>query len=146
MIIAVARSIEAGDVEAIQHRLLKWFGIAVPCGWVEDWITSPRCPTADEDQYFWGWFKHRLQESYPAYFSGTRTDDESQIIRITCTMHFFFLYIHESPEMLERLRNESAEKPKEAGRSKISKTNLASIRPVNKEAWNVAPEEMKYGR
>lgn len=60
-------------------------------------------------------------------------------------LHVFFIHLLETPEMLERIEKDELVLLEEVARSKISKTQQ-HIAPVNKNAWQVSPKEMKFNR
>lgn len=61
-------------------------------------------------------------------------------IRFSCELHVFAINFHETPEQLERLRNENtSRRAAEYARSKLTKKQARRVRPVDRVAHNVAP-------
>ena len=58
-------------------------------------------------------------------------------VRFECEMHCFFIGIEETPEMLLRLCNENGKVPDRVARSKIGKTQLSEIQPIDAVAARV---------
>lgn len=78
------------------------------------------------------WIRNRLAGRWLAGF-------QLEDIRFYCDLHVGFLRLEETPEMLARLPEGSPKEPT-AARSKISKTTLKEIEPVDRVAARVSPE------
>ena len=55
----------------------------------------------------------------------------------TCTLHVFFIHLEETEEMLQRLRSDTATPLDSTARSKIGKTPLRKITPIDSTANKV---------
>lgn len=93
-----------------------------------------------EDCDTWAlWFSNRLRELHKVFYHGNG-DGLSGDRLSSCTFHVFFLSLEESPEMLERLRNENKTAQASVASSKISRTPLATIEPIDRVARRVVPQ------
>ena len=83
------------------------------------------------------WLKNRL--AFAGYFKpfvGVGTTE----IRVFCEMHCFFLYIEETEAMLAKLSGEKAV-PSQVARSRITKSPLSELAPIDRTAANVMKQE-----
>lgn len=88
------------------------------------------------DSTFCHWVLCRAVESLAVRHLSIGQED----IRFEVEMHCFAIWFTETPEQLERLRNENiASREAEYARSKLTKKQSRKVRPVNKTAHNVAP-------
>lgn len=88
------------------------------------------------------WLKNRMEEC--GYFKpliGCATTD----IRMGCEMHVFFIGIEETEEMLQRIMtpDETADRRDRIARSKIGKTQLKDIFPIDANAAAVVSPEFQ---
>lgn len=82
------------------------------------------------------WVLCRAVESAASAFLSHGQPD----IRFACELHCFAIWFHETPEQLERLRNENLEaREAEYARSKLTKKQSRRVRPIDRTAHNVAP-------
>jgi hypothetical protein len=88
------------------------------------------------DESWFMWFRNRLS----AHGHFRALENPPLVDSLPVTLHVFFIYLEETPEMLARLnRYEGKEKRKKLpGQSKIFTTNLKPV-PIDRTAFNVAP-------
>lgn len=119
----------------------EWFGVSVPTiiaiayssearSHRERWETAagPFC-----------WVKNRLLEQ--GYFDPGRNTPPCG--GITAIMHVGFLCIRETPEMLDRLKNERREEPAPARSRFASAINMYAVSPIDATAGRVSPGDAK---
>lgn len=130
--------------DEIAFYLQERFGVQVSATTVESWkpIASSRdWPAARSNCTWFMWFKNRIRESHIILPVGEREEWKKLP---GATLHIFFIYLEETDEMLDRLKDiEEPEEPEGTARSKISKTKLSKLHPINTTAAKVAPEFKK---
>lgn len=84
------------------------------------------------------WIKSRLAEM-AAFKDVPHSPPED--FDVTAILHVFFLFLEETSDMIERLRNDRTPVESEVARSKVS-TTTEKITPVDRVAGRVAPVEV----
>lgn len=85
------------------------------------------------------WAKNRLLDA--GYFRPGRCEFNDSAV--TATLHIGFLSIKESPEMLERLKNERTEEPSPARSKFASLVKKYAVSPIDATASRVSPGDAK---
>lgn len=111
----------------------EWFDISVPT-----WFANSMARDASKHRERWEtaagpyiWLKNRLLEDGLFHGVGRNSPDDSHP---TATLHVGFLSIIESPEMIERLRNESMESGKPARSRFANDARTKNVAPVDATA------------
>lgn len=112
-----ARMLHEGDSESLAMHVERMFGFSVPpkkflkacrdaCP-TKNYLSMGKCGNNDSwSECTWRcWFKPRALRFAPVVHTGNIRD------HVSCLFHVGFLFIEETPEQLERLRNENEAEP-----------------------------------
>lgn len=116
---------------------MEWFDVAVPA-----WFAWSMSSDAARHRERWEtaagpyiWVKNRLLEHHMLPDAGRNTPDDSHS---TATLHVGFLSIFETPEMLNRLRNERVTDDASPARSRFARClGVTAVTPIDTVAGRV---------
>lgn len=133
--------LNAKDWSAVADRINRRFETDVSYSFVRDSIKKAWPNAKDAWADFWSdgtwlcWFKSRIVERFSLPASGSINE-----IRFTCELNVGFTQIEETEVMRQILRNEKPNSVPNEARSKLNPSNPCFVKPVNRLAALVAPE------
>lgn len=142
----IGELVAANDWDAIADVVSKRFGVDVEGRMVRDWLKAPAREMGDGKGHWAQWsdcswlcfIKNRIV-SRRMYRPGC----EHRAEYTTTVLHVFFPCIEETPAMLSRLEEKNCNQILEIARSKISKTALETITPINATTLDVVGNEWR---
>lgn len=123
------------DIPRIREIVVSELSFDVAECVVEKWLSQLRFRPAGgwSNATVVTWLKRRLDDWYE-YPPGQREDD----VRLTVELHVFPIWWHTSPAEDERVRRDETAVLESTARSRIGRSKLKQINPINKTAMLVA--------